>query len=277
MTGTFSCLDFRFSLHASAPGLRSLLADLYAPFRSVAAPTVDFEVDQRLEGGSTVYEVRADDAAVRTTTDPSMALAHLVWEINSAVIRASAEGPLLLLHAAAAERDGKAVLLPAPSGSGKSTLVTGLIANGLSYLTDDVVPFDPTQGSVRPYPKPISLSRWLWPLFSQLKALPFGWNPFLGAEGYLSASSFGADIGIASVPRLVVVPNHSEHARTHLSPLARPEALQLVAQQSFNLARFGATGLETLSALIQGCECFRLDYSDLHAAVDLVLGLMQKT
>ena len=59
---------------------------------------------------------------------------------------------LLWLHAGAAA-DQKGVLLLAGSwGSGKSTLVTGLCELGWRYLSDDIVPFDPTSATLRPFP-----------------------------------------------------------------------------------------------------------------------------
>lgn len=105
----------------------------------------------------------AGSARARTTTevsggDETSLFTGLTHAVTGAVIRAQS-GRLLMLHAAAlADRDTGATLVAvAPGGTGKSTLCTTLGA-GRVYLTDETVGIRP-DGSVAPYPKPVSLRR----------------------------------------------------------------------------------------------------------------------
>ncbi|MEJ7584195.1 MAG: hypothetical protein WKF43_08940 [Acidimicrobiales bacterium] len=269
MSTTFRCLELTFTAEATSPALHCLIDALYAPFAGEGAAASHFGI-VGTDRSTPTFEVHADTRCALVTTDAALALAHLVWEIGQAVISASSDGPHLLLHAAAAERNGQAVLLPAPSHSGKSTMVTGLIANGFRYLTDDVAPLDPLRKLILPYPKPISVTNWLWPLFPQLRPLRFAWHPYLGKEGFLTAGMVGATIGEPSVPRLVVVPRYRDEGPTELTGLTAAEAVQLFVEQSFNARTFGPRAVVALTSMVRGYSCYRLDYSDLTEAVRLV-------
>ena len=94
---------------------------------------------------------------VLSTPAPSIAFSYLLWEANRRAIDATSDP--VLVHASAAVFDGTAIVLPGPMGAGKSTLVASLVRQGLGYLTDEVVAFDPSTGTIRPYPKYLSLGR----------------------------------------------------------------------------------------------------------------------
>lgn len=59
---------------------------------------------------------------------------------------------LLWLHAGAAAKGERVLLCLGQGGSGKSTLIMALIADGWSYISDDVVPYDPVTGGALPFP-----------------------------------------------------------------------------------------------------------------------------
>ncbi|RMG48912.1 MAG: hypothetical protein D6718_00800 [Acidobacteria bacterium] len=61
----------------------------------------------------------------------------------------------LVLHAAAAAKNERALLIAGPSGAGKTTLALALAAGGLRLLSDDFTPLDPADGLVLPFPKAI--------------------------------------------------------------------------------------------------------------------------
>ena len=56
------------------------------------------------------------------------------------------------VHAAAACRGGRGMLLPGARGQGKSTLVTALTRAGWRYLSDEAVPLDMTSDRAAPFP-----------------------------------------------------------------------------------------------------------------------------
>ena len=266
---TFECLDLSFSVQTSDPILGALVADLYDPCRSERPPTVEFSVTE--EPGGPRYAIHRGSTCVRTTNEPSMALAHLVWEISQSVLQTSARSGQILLHAAAAALDERAVLLPAASGSGKSTLVAALVSCGLSYLTDDVAAVDGDQGLVLPYPKPLAVGLGLRRKFPQTLPVPEDRYPYLGAEGFLTAQELGGTVGIASHPRAIVQPRYRPHAPTRSVPLSAGHAVQLLAEQCFDLHTYGPGSLDLLASVSTGCRRFALEYSDVHEAAAFVM------
>ena len=79
----------------------------------------------------------------------------LITGITVLVILAEREG--LLLHGGAVAERGWAVLIGGGSGAGKSTTTVELLAEGMSFLTDELVELDPVAGTVRGFPRPIGL------------------------------------------------------------------------------------------------------------------------
>lgn len=98
------------------------------------------------------------------------------WRLIQELLGAPERLWLARLHASAAATAAGTVLLCGGSGAGKSTLLAGLIARGLRYVGDDVVPI--AAGTGRPWPTrlAISLKEGSWPLlanqFPELAAAP---------------------------------------------------------------------------------------------------------
>lgn len=59
---------------------------------------------------------------------------------------------LVWMHAACAATENGAVILPGSWGSGKTTLALELVKKSYVFLSDDIVPFDPENGTVIPFP-----------------------------------------------------------------------------------------------------------------------------
>ncbi|RMF74450.1 MAG: hypothetical protein D6738_06280 [Acidobacteria bacterium] len=63
----------------------------------------------------------------------------------------------LVLHAAALERDGRALLVAGPSHSGKTTLALALVRAGFRLLSDDFTPIERRRGVVVPFLKALGI------------------------------------------------------------------------------------------------------------------------
>jgi hypothetical protein len=216
--------------------------------------------------------LRVGPDVVLTTDDRPLFLAHVLWELNRRAISASQDA-LLLLHAAAAERDGSSVLLAGPSGSGKSTLVAGLLTRGFAYLTDDGVRLDARDLSARPHPKPINLGRDVVTRFPALDRIPPEFQRWMGDEWYVAPAWLGAEAGRGSPARLVCFPTYERGARTHVAPISRAEGLVLLAENAFNFTHLGGVAVSALADMLRPCVCYRLVSGDVDDAVDCVSDL----
>src|SRR5205807_9749218 len=149
----YRALDHAFRVRTDDPEVAAqvaaALADLACPRPgrfAVAVYTV------RRERAGWVVAVAGEPVAAPVTRERVVRV--LLWHVNAEAVRRSAHRSVLL-HAAVAERDGAAVVLPAGTDRGKTTTVAGLVRAGYRYLSDEVAAFDPGTLELRPYPKPL--------------------------------------------------------------------------------------------------------------------------
>jgi hypothetical protein len=148
MKRTFQALATIVSLSVDddVPGAE-LVWMLVAGYPDVAA---DPELAFHLRGGSHPalectgrYETRVEEP------DDLVPLFEL--DLYHSLVELAPKG--WVLHAAAVERDGRAIVLAGPSGAGKTTLMLALIARGMRMSTDEIVHIDPNgvvHGLARP-------------------------------------------------------------------------------------------------------------------------------
>jgi hypothetical protein len=266
--GSFTCLGFAFSLAVDDPDLRAAFDTAYAACASDDAPTTSLRVERASGRGEDRLSLYIDDVLVLEAVPRASLIDRVVWEVNQGVIRTRPH--VLLLHAAAVEVGRRAVVISARSGAGKSTLAAGLVRSGLRYLTDEAVAFDPETGSVEPYPKPIGLHEDVWPLFPELASKPSNARGLVSTVRYVHPAELGGAVGEASAPAMVIVPWRAPANRARMHPLSRAETAMSLAEQAFSFLDSGAEALELLAKMLQGCDCYRLEYDGLADAVRLV-------
>jgi hypothetical protein len=272
------CVGFDWSLRANQAALVDYATYLYEAclVKDVSPATHEFILRSHTNSEMMSVSLYRDGRAILRRIPPGLAIARLVWEVNCGVVEETRDR--LLLHAAAAARDGKIVLLAGPEGSGKSTLVTALVHSGLQYVTDETVAVDVPGATIVPYPKPIALDR------SSLEALDgepsVARSPLEEGSGQrlVPAQAIRGD-AIAQrggVARLLVLPSYRPGHQTAAHSLPRSEAAVALAEQAFNFRQFGRGRLDALADVVRRCDCYRLEVGDLAAARDVVLDLLER-
>lgn len=218
-------------------------------------PQVDFHVD----GHSPFKPLPA-----------AQAFAMLEWGMNWCV--AARAHHYLLLHAAVLERHCRAVVLPGDPGAGKSTLTAALMLAGWRLLSDEITMVDRDDGLLVPLARPVSLkNRSIDVIRARDPAAVLGdvaADTHKGTVTHLRPSA-------QSVARMnekaravhVVFPRWRAGAATRLCPRPKADAFMHNATHAFNYSLLGRLGFELNAALIDACDCWDFEYSDLDDAL----------
>ena len=97
------------------------------------------------------FVVRGSDASLPQSLPESTAAARAVYHRSIRMLMA-ARDDLLWIHAGVVCLSGQAVVMAAPSGHGKSTMVGECVSRAWRYMSDDIAPIDPADGTVVPFP-----------------------------------------------------------------------------------------------------------------------------
>lgn len=109
----------------------------------------DFPKQDTSDAGATIEVVYNTDKKLFTVSDKGKGIGENLDQTDLAQLLLTRSTQLLVhdissgpaIHGAAVQRNGKSVLIPAGMGSGKSILTSWLLAQGYSYLTDELVCF----------------------------------------------------------------------------------------------------------------------------------------
>jgi hypothetical protein len=245
-----------------APRLVPLLGHLPAPTPSAAGRAVSLDVARNRRGAG--YVVRADGEPPLRVESAGAVVDHVQAYVNRQVVdvvQARSTG----LHAAAAERDGQVLLLPAVSGAGKSTLVAGLLRAGWSYVTDEAVDLQEDL-RVRGFAKALTIDPGAQHLFAGLRPR---WTDT--ASWYLPPGALGATSEDRPRPVAgVVLPRYRPADVPALHRLGPADALLHLARCTFYFSNAGRRHLARLAGLVRQVPVDVMTYPDLAAAVRLV-------
>jgi len=179
----------------------------------------------------------------------------------------------LLLHAAALERDGRALLMSGESGAGKSTLAALLSGRGWRLMGDEFALIDPETGLVHPFPRLVSLKNAAIGVVE--RALPDArFGPLMrgtpkGDIRHLvpDAESIAAMCRPA-VPALLLFPHFGAAPATR--PVGAAEAFVRLTQASTNYVTLRERGFDALTRLVREMPAQAIDYPDGDAAIAAV-------
>jgi hypothetical protein len=272
---SYRVLSYGFRIRTHLAGLGERLDDLLARFR---APGLDgdaarYEIVREASTGLLVVD--RDGSCVQRGRTEAAIVDFVLWDaVTRAVERAT---DLLALHAGAVALGGRGVLLPAPPDSGKTTLTAALTRSGFSYLSDEIAPIDPGTGLLRPFPRALWMDvRAIDRLGGLWEAIPEELRALRRPQYHVRPEDLRPDPVGADVPvRLVVAPSYAGGEEVELEPLSRAEALVLLAENAFNLERFGRRAVEVLARVVADARCFRLRMGDLDRAARAVRDLLE--
>jgi Coenzyme PQQ synthesis protein D (PqqD) len=264
--GSFAALDARVGIVSDDSEIVATVERVLAPLRVDDPPVVTIEVVSSDEFSWTVTVGGRSEATVGSRLS---AVLRVIAEMNTLAVASVPDD--LVFHAGAVSDGDQAVLLPAASNHGKSTLTTALVADGLSYLTDEAAAVT-AELSVRPFAKSIALDPGSFPLFEALVPPSAGGDlakAMACREWHVDPAEVGTIAGPAPVAA-VVCPHWRAGASTRLTALVPSEALHLLLGETFDFALGGQPLFERLVRLVDVVPVFRLGYSDLGEAVATV-------
>jgi HprK-related kinase A len=270
-TGAFST-----HLHIRLDALLPEFAALYADYTLGDAPGIDdFEVT--IKAPSLLRRFVRPQATSVVDNDEviePVPLEHALPCLESALNLAVAFSDIspLVVHSAALERDGRALVMPAPSGSGKSTLCAALAWRGWRLLSDEMAIFSFETGRLLGNPRPVSLK-------NRAVEVMRAFEPrarFSRAYHHTSKGSIAymqpppdavARAHETAGPGLLIAPVFRAGAPLTLRPMSHGVAFRWLADNAVNYASLLDHGFRTLADFVEGSRAYSLVYSDLDEAI----------
>jgi hypothetical protein len=184
------------------------------------------------------------------------------------------------IHAGAARRGERCMLLAGESGTGKSTLLAGLMSEGFELLADDTAVLTRTL-AVRPMPCSICLKTGAWDAlavrFPGLARTAIHDRPDGQTVRYLLPPEYAVvDAEVRAPVGWIVFPRYDPKIPTALHPLGKNTALRRLLPCFMPLGgRLEAAEVERLVRWIADVPCYELHHSSLNEAVVLLGYLCQ--
>ncbi|MFL0414382.1 HprK-related kinase A [uncultured Sphingomonas sp.] len=252
--------------------LNALYSD-YPPLEGVSDFTVRLEPVRPWRRWVRPAVSIAGDYAIPDAAPLPLAQGLLAAEMAMNLQMALGQRRFLLLHAAAAERDGRAIIMTGESGAGKSTLVALLQRRGWRLMADEFVLVDPSTGLVVPFPRPISMKNAA--IAVAAAALPGArFGPLLygtpkGDIRHLVPNHAAlAAMDEAAEPALLLFPRFGLPAEQR--PVGAGEAFVRLTQASTNYVGLGEAGFTALTRLVNGVTRMAIDYPEADTAAALI-------
>ena len=246
------------AVRSDAPEVLAGFESIYSAMVVAAATRAVGHLEVSGNGG--MYYVRGDTVALDEGS-----LADVLRWLRCSVIQVLMQDrpDLLWFHAGAAASGGRAVLLPGARGRGKSTLVTGLCAHGWTYLSDDVVPLNPTSSCVVPFP--------LTPERREFPGQEMR-GDWLRARNKVEVTLSPGSLCRQPVPLgALVFPSYAAGGGpAELAPCPPAQAVVELLQQCWNYASHRKAAVRYLCDLIGRVPAYRLVFSDGELAAELL-------
>jgi hypothetical protein len=195
---------------------------------------------------------------------PAVRDAQLATVINGIAL---SECHDLAIHAGVVERGGNAVAFPAASGSGKSVLSMACVQSGASYVSDEALVLRRSDGTVRPYAKPVNLA------WSGLSALGHDHPPFEGKHPF-SSHLFGRTSRRSHMNLRYIVLMARRPGAAEIEAVPEAEAAEQMLRLSFNHFVEPRSSMALVAERVRRAGCFRLAYETPEDGARQILSLL---
>jgi HprK-related kinase A len=274
---------FRTRIVSHTPEVLAGLDLLYSDFPVHDDGFCDFHVQvERVQGPRRYFRPQVtfmfDGMAPFKPLPANHAFALLEWGLNWCI--AGHAHHYLMLHAASLEKNGRAVILPGEPGAGKSTLTAALTLSGFRLLSDELTLVDREDRLLVPLARPVSLKN------ASIDVIrSFSPRAVMGAAAHdthkgtvshlkpTSESVLRADE--KAKPALIIFPRWKADAEAKLTHHSKADAFMHTANHAFNYNLLGSLGYDLNASLIDACECYDFEYSQLSDATLVLSELMQ--
>lgn len=269
---------FLSRIRSAVPAVAEGIALLYADNRAATQePYADFHIALNRPHGLRRWvapQVRFEYDGLQPfkPLPLNQALPMLEWGLNWCI---GLHGHrYLIIHAAAIERNGLAVILPGAPGSGKSTLTAFLVHHGWRLLSDELALVSLQDGRLTALARPIGLKNRSIDLIADL--LPGTTlsarcaDTAKGTVALLKAPKASVErVAETARPAWVIFPTFKIGAPVTFVPRSKADTLIELGRNAFNYSIHGERGFEVLSRLVDDCTCYSLTYSELSEALHL--------
>ncbi|NOT12679.1 MAG: HprK-related kinase A [Methylococcaceae bacterium] len=269
---------FVVKLQSAIPAVQSSVSHLYQAhdfFDPKAEIFVDFHIRIDPVGGLRRFlrpqvQFKFDGKTPFKPLPYSQAFPFFEWGLNWCI--ANHHFRHLLLHAAVVEQNGQAIILPGQPGAGKSTLCAALVGRGWRLLSDEMAMIDLISTELIPIVRPVSLKNESIPIIKEfVPDVVMGESFHDTAKGTVSHMKPPVTSVQNATQRTkgawVVFPQFRQETRLSVETISKAAAVLDLAKNAFNFNVLGASGFEALCDVVENCDCFRLEYSQLEEAV----------
>jgi hypothetical protein len=224
----------------------------------------------RARGGGRVLD--GPHVGNRSSTTLDAALKLLLTAVNLCALDAEPEH--LHVHAAAATKAGRAVVVAAHRDVGKTTTVAHLATRGWGFVTDETVRLSVGTDDVTGFPKPLSIKPGGTASVTCLEPwmLPDGGD---GPDGFrfVPMGATGAALAQGGAPHLVVLLRRPLDDGALAGPVPQrmhpADAVVGLMQETLDAERFGAAAAR-LAALAAASHCYELTTGTPEATADVI-------
>ncbi len=275
---------FRFRVQSDAADVAQGLAKVYPDFTLAESETGfrDFHVRIDSVAGPRRWfrpqvNFWSDGASPFKPLGSAQACALMEWGMNWCI--ATRAHHFLLIHAGVLERNGRCVILPGDPGAGKSTLTAALALSGWRLLSDELTIIDPDDGGIFALARPVGLKNQSIDIIRAFSAdAIFGstaHDTHKGSVALMRPPQASVErVDEKGWPAHIVFPSWRSGAATRLTPRPKADAFMHLAGHAFNYSLLGRQGFDLNAGLIDACDCWDFEYSQLDEALRSFEGLV---